>query len=125
MDDSSSNHRELKNLADMVFCMESDGDLKGTEVFIFTNNSTAERAFFKGSSKSRLLHDLVLRLRKLEMTAGIKLHFIHVAGTRMITQGSDGLSRGNLSEGVMRGEEMTSFIPLHLSALERSELLKV
>jgi hypothetical protein len=43
----------------------------------------------------------------------------------MITQGSDGLSRGNLSEGVMRGEEMTSFIPLHLSALERSEALKV
>ena len=125
LDDSSSNHRELKNLADMVICMERDGDLKGTEVFIFTDNSTAERAFFKGSSKSRILHDLVLRLRKLEMTAGIKLHFIHVAGTRMITQGSDGLSRGNLSEGVMRGEEMTSFIPLHLSALERSELLKV
>jgi hypothetical protein len=125
LDDSSSNHRELKNLADMVFCMEHDGDLEGTEVFIFTDNSTAERAFFKGSSKSKILHDLVLRLRKLEMTAGIKLHFIHVSGTRMITQGSDGLSRGNLSEGVMRGEEMTSFIPLHLSALERSEELKV
>ena len=124
LDDSSSNHRELKNLADMVFCMERGGDLKSTEVFIFTDNSTAERAFFKGSSTSRILHDLVLRLQKLEMTAGIKLHFIHVSGTRMITQGSDGLSRGNLSEGVMRGEEMTSFIPLHLSALERSEVLK-
>jgi hypothetical protein len=75
LDDSSSNNRDLKNLADMVFCMERDGDLKGTEVFIFTDNSTAERAFFKGSSQSRILHDLVLRLRKLEMTAGIKLHF--------------------------------------------------
>ena len=31
LNDSSSNHRELKNLADMVFCMEQDGDLKGTE----------------------------------------------------------------------------------------------
>ena len=125
LDDSSSNHRELKNLADMVFCMENDGDLEGTELFIFTDNSTAERAFFKGSSKSKILHDLVLRLRKLEMTAGIKLHFVHVSGTRMITQGSDGLSRGNLSEGVMRGEEMSSFIPLHLSALARSKELKI
>jgi len=105
--------------------MERDGDLKGTEVFIFTDNSTAERDFFKGSSKGRILHDLVLRLQKLVMTAGIKLHFIHVSGTRMITQGLDGLSRGNLSKGVMRGEEMTSFIPLHLSAVERSEVLKV
>lgn len=67
---------------------------------------------------------MTLCWRKLEMIAGIKLHLIHVAGTRMIFQGSDGLSRGNLSEGVMRSEEMTSFIPLHLSGLKRSGILK-
>ena len=38
----------------------------------------------------------------------------------MISQGTDGLSRGDLSEGVMRGKRMLSFVPLHLSALERS-----
>jgi len=124
LDESTSNHRELRNLADMVRCMETGGDLKGTEVFIFTDNSTAERAFLKGSSTSRILHELVLRLRKLEMNVGIKLYFIHVSGTRMISQGSDGLSRGKLYEGVMRGEEMTSFIPLHLNALERSPELR-
>ena len=32
----------------------------------------------------------------------------------------DGLSRGCLSEGVMRGEPMSGVIPLHLNAFERS-----
>ena len=39
-------------------------------------------------------------------------------------QGSDALSRGNLTEGEMRGEEMTAFIPLHLTAFARSSELK-
>ena len=120
MDMSSSNLRELKNLVDTLLQMEIDGRLKGVEIFVFTDNSTAERAFFKGSSKSRLLHDLVLELRLLETRAGIKIHFIHVAGTRMIDQGSDGLSRGNLTEGVMGGKTMEFFVPIHLGAIERS-----
>ena len=37
------------------------------EFFLFTDNSTAENSFYRGSSKSKLLHELVLRLRKLEM----------------------------------------------------------
>ena len=120
----SSNLRELKNLVDTLKVMAKAGELEGAEVFIFTDNSTAEAAFFKGSSKSKLLFELILELRELEMNHRTKLHFIHVAGTRMIAQGSDGLSRGNLSEGVMRGTEMSSFIPLNESALERSSTLK-
>ena len=58
------------------------------------------------------------------MNCRTKLHFIHVAGTRMIAQGSDGLSRGNLSEGVMRGTAMDSFIPLNETAFKRSSTLK-
>ena len=37
----------------------------------------------------------------------------------MIEQGTDGISRGNLSEGVMAGEKMLNFIPLNLGAVER------
>jgi hypothetical protein len=37
----------------------------------------------------------------------------------MITQGTDGVSRGNLKEGVGSGVDMLSIVPLHLSALER------
>jgi hypothetical protein len=44
----------------------------------------------------------------------------HVAGTRMIAQGTDGVSRGSLSEGVNAGIDMLSFIPLHLNAIERN-----
>jgi len=41
----------------------------------------------------------------------------------MIAQGGDGLSRGALNEGVMRGEDFLSFIPFHLSAFEREPKL--
>ena len=37
----------------------------------------------------------------------------------MIEQGTDGLSRGNLFEGVLTGKDMMSFIPINLSAIER------
>ena len=43
----------------------------------------------------------------------------HVAGTRIISQGTDGLSRGDMLEGVIKGREMLSYVPLHLSALNR------
>ena len=45
---------------------------------------------------------------------------VHVAGTRMIDQGTDGLSRGDRNSGIMAGESMLSFIPLHLSAFDRA-----
>ena len=121
MDSSSSNDCELRNLTDMLDKMEADEDLEGAEIFIFTDNSTAERAFFKETSQSRILHQLVLRLRILEIKSKVKIHFVHMSGTCMQKQGSDALSRGNLTEGVMRGEEI---IPLHLSAFDRSNELK-
>ena len=120
----TSNFRELENLAQSLEREVSSELMKGAEVFIFTDNSTAEGAFFKGTSSSKTLFEIVLRLRKLEFQSKIKIYFIHVAGTRMISQGTDGLSRGDLREGVMRGAGMLSFVPLHLSAVERSESLK-
>jgi hypothetical protein len=53
------------------------------------------------------------------MTGRIKLHVIHVSGSRMIAQGTVGLSRGGYADGVMSGASMLSFVPLHLSALDR------
>ena len=123
MDDSSSNLRELKNLVQTLEKMD-EKELEGVEMFLFTDNSTAEAAFYKGSSSSEWLFDLVVRLSVLEMTRNCKIHIIHVAGTRMIAQGADGLSRGALTEGVMKGEAMKSFVPLHQSALERDPALE-
>jgi hypothetical protein len=54
------------------------------------------------------------------MNQSLQLHVIHVAGTRMIQQGTDGLSRGSLTEGVFGTQPMSLHIPLHLDALTRS-----
>ena len=122
--DKSSNYREMRNLAETLEAMASEGELLGCKLFLFTDNSTAESAFFKGLSLSKDLFELVLRLRKLEMNQSCRIYVSHVAGTWMIDQGLDGSSFRNLSEGVMRGMSMQEFIPIHKTALERNPGLK-
>ena len=83
-----------------------------------TDNDVSEAAWHKGTSSNPLLFELILRLNVLEQKYGANIHIVHVAGTRMIGEGTDGLSRGNMFEGVMTGEDMLSFIPLHLGAIQ-------
>jgi hypothetical protein len=116
MQEESSNYKELGNLVSALQEAVKDNLLADCEVFLFTDNSTAEGAYYKGNAPSRKLFELVLQLRKLAMSSGLILHVIHVSGKRMIAQGTDGLSRGDHTEGVMQGRSMTEFIPLHLSA---------
>ena len=121
--EESSNYRELENLAETLEAEAEENKLQGFEIFLLTDNSTAELAFFKGTSSSQKLFNIIVRLRRLEFHHKCKIHFVHVAGSRMIAQGTDGLSRGDLGEGVMRGSAMLSFVPLHKSASDRSEAL--
>jgi hypothetical protein len=122
--ESSSNYKELRNLVEALEEASERGELVNCEVFMFTDNSTAESAYFKGTSSSEHLFDLVLRLRRIEMKGECVIHLIHIAGTRMIWQGSDGLSRGDRNAGVMAGDSMLSFVPLHETALERSDQVR-
>ena len=116
----SSNFRELNNLVQRVEELAKEEQLsEGTEIFLFTDNSTAESAFYRGTSSSPLLFELVLRLKELEMSGKVFIRVVWVAGTRMIEQGTDGLSRGDLLNGVMTGASMLSFVPLNKSAEER------
>ena len=116
----SSNYRELYNLVLRLEALVNDGTIpKGSEVFMFTDNSTAESAFFKGTSSSPLLFELVLRTKRLEMLGKVFIRVIWVAGTRMIEQGTDGLSRGDLMTGVMAGGDMLMYVPLNKTAEER------
>jgi len=62
---------------------------------------------------------MVLDLRKNEMVGDIIVHFVWISGKRMIWQGSDGLSRGDFSSGVMAGEKFLKCLPLHQSAFDR------
>ena len=115
----SSNYKELCNLVETCEEEASAGRLYNAEFFLFTDNSTSEACFYRGSSKSKLLHELVLRLRKLEMDYTLTIHVVHVSGDRMIAQGTDGGSRGSLLEGVLSGRPMLDFVDVGKTALER------
>jgi hypothetical protein len=95
-------------------CLVSEHDMRGCNIFIFTNNSTTKAAFWKGISQSEALHDLVLCLKVLELKHAITLHVVHVSGKRMIAEGTDGLSCADHGEGMMLGKDICTFIPLHL-----------
>jgi hypothetical protein len=86
---------------------------------MFTDIYVMECAYFKWTSSSPIRFGLVLRLQKLELHSGWKIHVIHIAGTQMISQGTEGLSRGDMLTGVMGGAAMLTFIPLALTAVER------
>ena len=82
---ASSNFREAANLAIQLKAMVTTGDLKkGSEVWVFTDNKTEEKTYYKGSSKSPHLHELVLELRKIEMEGLLKIHYVWFSGKIMI-----------------------------------------
>ena len=117
---SSSNYRELLNIVLKLEAMEEQGELdEGVEVFIFTDNMHAESVFHRGDARSEAIFDLTLRLHRIMMSGKAFIHVVWVAGERMIAQGVDGLSRGDLTNGVMGGQSMLDFVPLHLSARQR------
>jgi hypothetical protein len=120
----SSNWRELNNLVETLERVVKEYELAGSKIFIFTDNTTAEAAFWKGTSRSKTLFELILCLKVLEMEHGLILHGLHVSGRCMIAQGTDGLSRADHSEGVMQGKDMRDFIPLHLSPTQREPEVK-
>jgi hypothetical protein len=117
--EESSNFREFENVVTTIEEEAQAGNLKGVLMFFFTDNATVESALYKGNSSSRKLFQLVLRFRKLQFRTGMKVIVTHISGKRMIAQGTDGVSRGSLVEGVAAGANMLDFVPLHLSAIER------
>ena len=120
-----SNYKELKNLVNAIEEGVKDKVLMDCELFMFTDNYTAERAYYNGgSNRSKELDALILKLWKIQMKGSLLIHFFHIAGTRMIESGIDGLSRGDKSEGIMKGIDILSFVPLHLSPRDRSPLVK-
>jgi len=116
----SSNFREADNLVTKIETLVREGKIHGQEVFLFTDNSTFEFTFYRGYSTSWKLSAIILRLYQAMRDGDLILHVIHVAGTRMKEWGVDGLSRGDLLEGMMSGLDPLLFIPLSEGANERS-----
>jgi hypothetical protein len=84
------------------------------------DNLAFEGAYFKDHSQSRELSDIVFRVHKAQQDGGFILHVIHISGKRMKVSGVDGLSRGDLTEGMMAGGDPLSYIPFDKGADERS-----
>ncbi len=99
------------------------GYLKDLELWLFTDNLTAKSCFHKGSSLSKALHNLVVRLKKIDLEVRFTLFVVHVTGTRMIAQEMDGLLQGSLLEGVMIDHDMLHYNPLAQGVLERQPYL--
>jgi len=119
--ENSSNWKEFSNMVDAIEEECKTGNLFHALIFMFTDNSTVEGAVAKGNSPSRKLHQLVTRLRALQMKYCFDLHVIHISGSRMIEQGTDGLSRGALKLSNVEGKlAVRQYVPLHLNALQRS-----
>jgi hypothetical protein len=59
-DDALSNFRELQNLVESIEYEVKRGHLRNAELFMFTDNSTAEVAYYQGLSKNKKLFELVL-----------------------------------------------------------------
>jgi len=64
LDASSSNFCELNNLVEDIV---EEQNLGGVEIYVFTDNSTAEAEFYKGSSSVKTLFNLILRLKILRL----------------------------------------------------------
>ena len=121
MQEESSNFREAENLVKRIEELGASGGLNDRELFTFTDNSTFESTYYKGHSSSRKLNKIIFRLRKVERMYGVLVHVIWIAGTRMKRSGIDGLSRGDLLEGMMAGLDPLSFIPLNEDASRRTK----
>jgi hypothetical protein len=70
------------------------GRLHQSTLFYFTDNLVSYHIVSGGSSGSPELQKLLRRLKYLELCLGIRLEIVHIPGTHMIDQKTDGLSRG-------------------------------
>ena len=113
----SSNWRELSTLVKDLELEEKDSNLADTWLIFATDNKVAERCIYKGKSLSEKLYDLIVRLRSLELRPGARLLLTHVSGKRMIHQGTDGVYRGSLKEGVCLDTTMLDYCPWGLSVV--------
>jgi hypothetical protein len=91
----SSNWKELRTLlATLERAKKKRKQVKGATFFYFTDNIVTYYIVSSGASPSPLLHRLIVEIKTLELELDCQIEVVHVPGTSMIVQGTDGLSRG-------------------------------
>jgi hypothetical protein len=124
VDHDSSNFRKFKNAVCALEYEATKGNLDDAIIFLCTDNTTVEAGWEKGKSTSKKLFELVLRAQLLQTKYRCRIVVTHISGKRMMAQGTDGVFRGHLKEGLLTGKDMLKFIPLNLSTLDWSNTLR-
>ena len=83
MVETFSNYKKISNLVEAIERHFGEGKLKGCKGFLLTDNLVAKNIYFKGSSSSETLFNLVLNLRKLELEKGNISYGIRVANNKL------------------------------------------
>ena len=93
---ASSNWKEMCTLKQTLENEKMRGGerVRNRRLLYCTDNLVTCDIFRKGTSKSTALQKLFLDIKLLELELGCHLFLIHVPGTIMIQEGTDGLSRG-------------------------------
>ena len=122
----TSNWKEMRTLLrTLEYEVSTDSKrVTGRRVLYFTDNMVTYDVFRKGTSTSLPLWTLLLKIKLLELQLHCVLQVIHVPGTTMISQGTDGLSRG-VDMQILGSHKSNSLIPLLCRpALPTPELLQ-
>jgi hypothetical protein len=92
----SSNWKEAETMHLTLQRAKASGrhEVRGWTFFYFTDNIVTYYAMAKGASRIPTLHVLVVACKELEAELGCHLAPVHVPGTTIILQTTDGLSRG-------------------------------
>ena len=90
--------------------------MQDQELFLFTDNWVFENCYYKWHLVLKKLSDIILRLYLAQRNVCLRLHVIHVAGTRMKALGVDGLSQGDYLEGFLALKDPMALVPLSKGA---------
>lgn len=90
----TSNWKEARTVLESLLQERDTDRLRGRMVFYMTDNLVSYYIINQGSSRTPGLHQLALEIKELCLQLGCQVEVVHVPGTIMIYQGTDGQSRG-------------------------------
>jgi hypothetical protein len=91
---TSSNWKEHRTLlATLKWEPHKTSQFRHCRLFYFMDNLVTYYIIHRRSSSVPSLHQLIVRLKQAELSHNCQLLIIHVPGTAMISQGTDGLSQ--------------------------------
>ena len=89
--------------------------LRRARIYHMTDNMVSESVLARGTSTAPRLQQLLREIAYELVMQQCELLPVHVAGARLIAQGTDGLSRGQTAVGALSGAttDVRNFNPLH------------